>query len=132
MPVTHPTADALAERGLALLESGAAAQAASAFRAAIAADPQHVQAHYGLVRALRQARRLEGSIGAALALTVLTPHHRRAHTELAVSLRAAGHESQAKAAEARARFLQWKAELQFAPAGDPLTDQGVPHLESKQ
>ena len=35
------------------------AQAAQAFRAAIAADPAHVEAHHGLVRALRDAGRLE-------------------------------------------------------------------------
>lgn len=132
MPVTHPTADVLAERGLALLESGAAAQAARSFRAAIAADPQHVAAHYGLVRALRQAGRLEGSIGAALALTVLTPHDQRAHGELAASLRAAGHAREAEAAEARARVLQWKAELQSAPADEPVTDPGGADPESKQ
>lgn len=128
--VSDSSAEALFERGLSLLASGVAAQAAGAFRAAIAADPQHVQAHYGLVRSLREAGRLERSIAAALALTVLTPHDFRAHAELAVSLRAAGHTREAEAAEARARMLQWKNELESAPAGEPVASQGVSDPES--
>ncbi len=115
------TGDALAQRGFDLLAAGSAAEAATAFRAALASDPKHAMAHQGLVRALRDAGRLEQSIGAALALTVLTPYDPVAHTALAASLGAAGHLPEAEAAAARARVLTWKLELESAPAVDPAT-----------
>ena len=108
-------ADAQAERGIELLAAGDAAGAARAFRAAIAADDKHIEAHHGLVRALRDAGRLEQAIGAALALTVLSPSDPLAHTALSICLQQAGHIPEAEAAAARARLLEWKAELARSP-----------------
>lgn len=105
-------ADALVQRGHDLLGSGAPLDAARMFRAAIAADEGHVEAHHGLVRALREGGRLERSIGAALALTVLTPRDPRAHAALALSLRQAGNVREAETAAARARALEWKSALE--------------------
>jgi tetratricopeptide (TPR) repeat protein len=113
-----PTADAFSERGLELLAAGEPAQAAQAFRAAIDADPAHVEAHHGLVRALRDAGRLEQAIAAALALTALTPNDPLAHTALSVSLQHAGHIPQAEAAAARAKVLEWKLQLKNPPSAD--------------
>jgi Flp pilus assembly protein TadD len=113
-----PTADALSERGLELLAADEPAQAAKAFRAAIDADPAHVEAHHGLVRALRDAGRLEPAIAAALALTALTPNDPLAHTALSVSLQHAGHITQAEVAAARAKVLEWKLQLKTPPAAD--------------
>lgn len=120
--VTSPnasTADTLAQRGLDLLAAGAPAEAAQAFRAAIAADPAHVEAHHGLVRSLRDAGRLEESVAAALALTVLTPDDPLAHTALSISLQHAGHIPEAETAAGRARILEWKAQLQSPPEPHP-------------
>jgi Flp pilus assembly protein TadD len=114
----RPTADDLSERGLELLATGASSQAARAFRAAIEADPAHVEAHHGLVRALRDAGRLEPAIAAALALTALTPNDPLAHTALSVSLQHAGHIPQAEAAAARAKVLEWKLQLKNPPSAD--------------
>jgi Flp pilus assembly protein TadD len=114
-----PTADALCQRALELLAAGSPAEAAQAYRAAIDADPAHVEAHHGLVRALRDAGRLEPSIAAALALTTLTPSDPLAHTALSISLQHAGHIPQAEAAAARARVLEWKIQLQSPPDRDP-------------
>jgi tetratricopeptide (TPR) repeat protein len=111
-------AEALSQRGLALLAENKPAEAARAFRAAIAANGKHVEAHHGLVRALRDAGRLEESIGAALALTVLTPQDPLAHTALSISLQAAGHVPEAEAAAAKARILEWKIALQTPPDPD--------------
>jgi tetratricopeptide (TPR) repeat protein len=116
MPTEPHSADSLSDRGLELLAAGEPAQAAEAFRAAIDADPAHVEAHHGLVRALRDAGRLEQSIAAALALTVLTPNDPLAHTALSVSLQHAGHIPEAEAAATRAKVLEWKLELSN-PAG---------------
>jgi Flp pilus assembly protein TadD len=109
------SADSFCETALDLLAQGDAGGAARAFRAAIAADSGHVEAHHGLVRALRDAGQLNQSVAAAMALTVLTPDDPLAHTALSISLQAAGHVPQAEAAAARARILEWKAQLNAPP-----------------
>jgi Flp pilus assembly protein TadD len=109
------SADSHCEDGLELLAAGNPAAAAHAFRAAIAADSGHVEAHHGLVRALRDAGQLNQSVAAAMALTVLTPQDPLAHTALSISLQTAGHVPQAEAAAARARILEWKAQLNTPP-----------------
>jgi tetratricopeptide (TPR) repeat protein len=111
-------AETLSQRGLDQLAAGSAAEAVQSFRAAIAADPRHFEAHHGLIRALRDAGRLEQSIAAALALTALTPNDPLAHTALSISLQRAGHVPEAEAAAARARILEWKVQLQSPPAPD--------------
>ena len=111
-------AEALSQRGLNQLAEGSAAEAVQSFRAAIVADPGFYEAHHGLIRALRDVGRLEQSVAAALALTALTPNDPLAHTALSISLQEAGHVPEAEAAAARARILEWKAELQLPPAGE--------------
>jgi tetratricopeptide (TPR) repeat protein len=116
---TNPSqADTLSQRGVELLAAGSPDEAAHAFRAAIDADPAHVEAHHGLVRALRDAGKLEQSIAAALALTVLTPSDPLAHAALSISLQHAGHIPEAEAAAGRARILEWKIQLQSPPDGE--------------
>ena len=119
--VTHttaPTAQEFCQHAIDLLAAGSPAEAAEAFRAAIAVDSSNVEAHHGLVRALRDAGRLEQSVGAALALTALTPADPLAHTALSISLQHAGHVPEAETAAARARVLEWKIQLQSPPAQD--------------
>jgi Flp pilus assembly protein TadD len=108
-------ADSLSLRALDLLATGQPAEAAQAFQAAISADPAHVEAHHGLVRALRDAGQLDQSVAAALALTILTPTDPLAQTALSISLQQGGHIPQAEAAAARARILEWKQQLQSPP-----------------
>ncbi|HSZ17902.1 MAG TPA: tetratricopeptide repeat protein [Terracidiphilus sp.] len=108
----------MSQRGVELLADGRPADAAQAFRDAIAADPTYFEAHHGLVRALRDAGRLEQSVAAALALTALTPDDPLAHTALSISLQTAGHVPEAEAAAARARILEWKVQLQTPGDGD--------------
>ncbi len=125
------TAEELCQRGLDLLAAGSAEQAAEAFRAAIemysGTDSVHIEAHHGLVRALRDAGWLEQSVGAALALTTLTPADPLAHTALSISLQCAGHVPEAERAAARARVLEWKIQLQ-RPAGAPGESPSLPVL----
>ena len=111
-------AEKLSQQGLEELASGNAAMAAKCFRDAIAADPNCFEAHHGLIRALRDAGRLEQSVAAALALTALTPNDPLAHTALSISLQHAGHVPEAEAAAARARILEWKAELRSSAGED--------------
>jgi Flp pilus assembly protein TadD len=115
-----PTSESLSQRGLDLLAAGSPAEAAQAFRAAIAADAENIEAHHGLIRALRDAGQPNQAIGAALALTTLTPSDPLAHTALSICLQAAGHIPQAEAAAARARILEWKIQLQSPPTEDSL------------
>lgn len=114
-----PDSERLLNKGLDLLAAGSPAEAAESFRAAIAADETNFEAHHGLVRALRDAGRLEQSVGAALALTALTPHDPLAHTALSISLQTAGHVPEAEAAAARARVAEWKILLKTPPAEEP-------------
>jgi Flp pilus assembly protein TadD len=72
------------------------------------------------VRALRDAGKLEQAIGAALALTSLTPGDPLAHTALSIALQQAGHVPEAEAAAARARILEWKVHLQMPADEDSL------------
>jgi Flp pilus assembly protein TadD len=111
-------AEAFSQRGLDQLASGSAADAVQSFRAAMTIDPNHIEAHHGLIRALRDAGRVDQSIGAALALTALTPNDPLAHTALSISLQQAGHIPEAESSAARARILEWKAELQSSPDKD--------------
>jgi Flp pilus assembly protein TadD len=113
--MTQPSAQDSDAKGIDLLAAGRAGEAVDAFREAIAADPAHHEAHHGLVRALRDAGRLEQSIGAALALTALTPNDPLAHAALSISLQHAGHVPEAEAAAARARVLEWKIQLETPP-----------------
>jgi len=101
-----------------LLSTGDALEAAKKFREAIAHDSNCFEAHHGLVRALRDAGRLEQSVAAALALTVLTPDDPLAHTSLSISLQHAGHIPEAEAAAAKARILEWKLQLQSSLSVD--------------
>jgi Flp pilus assembly protein TadD len=113
-------AERLSQDGLDQLAAGSATEAVQSFRAAIAADPNYFEAHHGLIRALRDAGRVEQSVAAALALTALTPNDPLAHTALSISLQQGGHVPEAEAATARARILEWKAELQGADRPDHL------------
>jgi Flp pilus assembly protein TadD len=115
-----PTSESLCQRGADLLAEAKPAEAARAFRAAVAADPECIEAHHGLVRALRDAGRLEQSVAAAMALTVLTPADPLAHTALSISCQHAGLVPQAEAAATRARLLEWKMQLQTPPQEDSL------------
>lgn len=113
----------LALTGIDLLAEGDATGAAQAFREAIAANPEDLEAHHGLTRALCDAGQFEAAIAAAMALTKLTPDDPLAHTGLSIALQKAGHVPEAEAAAGRARILEWKQQLaQPAPNSDAKED----------
>ncbi len=115
-PTDVRAAELLSQRGRELLAAARPIEAAKAFRAAIASNEQYFDAHHGLVQALRDAGRLEQSIGAAIALTALNPYDPIAYTALSISLQRAGHKMEAEGAAARARTLQWSLELHTIPS----------------
>jgi hypothetical protein len=112
----------LSECGVQLLGAGNPAEAARAFRDAIAADFGHIEAHHGLIRALCDAEQFEAAVAAALALTVLTPLDPLAQTSLSIALQKAGHIPEAEAAAGRARILEWKQQL--AMPDSPVKEDG--------
>jgi tetratricopeptide (TPR) repeat protein len=114
------------ELGLDLLSAGVPAAAADAFRATIAADPAHHEAHHGLVRALRDSGELDEAVAAALELIAVTPEDPLAHTALSISLQCAGRVPEAEAAAARARVLEWKMQLAAPPEPDSLSRGSLP------
>jgi Flp pilus assembly protein TadD len=114
-PSDTEVAEAYSQRGLDLLAGGSPDEAVEAFRLAMTADPANIEAHHGMIRAMRDAGRVEQAIAASLALIALTPADPLAHTALSISLQAAGHIPEAEAAAARARVLEWKMQLQSPP-----------------
>jgi Flp pilus assembly protein TadD len=110
--------DALSQSGLDLLFVGDLTGAAQAFREAIQADPGHIEAHHGLIRALYDAEQFEGAVTAAQTLTMLTPNDPLAHTSLSIALQKAGRISEAESAAGRARILEWKQQLTAESATD--------------
>ena len=111
-PSNASDAEILSLHGLDLLASGSPAEAVKAFRSAIDADPANLEAHHGLVRALRDAGCFEQSVAAARALIALSPGDPLAYAALSISLQHAGHVPEAEAAASRARILEWKIQLQ--------------------
>lgn len=105
-----------------LLAAGSPDEAVEAFRLAMAADAANVEAHHGMIRAMRDGGRMEQAIAAALALIALTPGDPLAHTALSICLQVAGHIPEAEAAAARARVLEWKIQLQSPRSEDDEKD----------
>lgn len=108
-------AESLAQQGLEDLHSGNPAAAATSFAAAIAADPHHIDAHHGLVRALTDCGDFEAAVNAAQRLTQLTPDDPLAFAGLSIALQRAGRIPEAESAAGRARILEWKHQLSGAP-----------------
>jgi len=106
-------AEQLSQQGMNLLAEGLPIEAERAFRAAIAADAANYEAHHGLIRALRDAGRLEQSIGAALALTALTPM--TLCTYDAIYLVAIRRTIPKRSSIRAARVVEWKLQLKSPP-----------------
>ena len=112
------------EHALTRMAAADLAGAISGFRTALQTDPDNLEAHHGLVRALCDAGQPDAAVAVALVLTVLTPGDPLAHTALSIALQQAGQIPQAEAAAGRARILEWKQQLsanadQEAHAGIP-------------
>lgn len=112
---SHSLADQLFHQATDLLACGDAAAAADIFRNTLVADPEHIESHHGLIRALGDSGQLEEAISAAKSLTALTPDDPLAHTSLSIALQRAGYNPEAEAAAGRARILEWKQQLASGP-----------------
>ena len=115
MDSAESAAENLAQQGLEDLHAGDPAAAAKSFAAAIAADPNHIDAHHGLVRALTDSGQLDAAVTAAEALTRLTPDDPLAFAGLSIALQRANKIPEAESAAGRARILEWRHQLAGAP-----------------
>ncbi|HEX4319839.1 MAG TPA: tetratricopeptide repeat protein [Acidobacteriaceae bacterium] len=105
------SASKLSQRGVDLLAAGEPSGATQAFSDALASDPQHIESHHGLIRALCDAGNFDAAVEAAKALIALTPQDPLAHTSLSIALQQAGQIPEAESAAGRARILEWKQQL---------------------
>jgi len=104
-------ADQLSQNGMDLLYAEDARGAAQAFRDAIAADPGHIEARHGLIRALGDAAEFEAAVNAARELTSISSDDPLAFASLSIALQKTGRIPEAEAAAGRARILEWKQQL---------------------
>ena len=117
----------VAQHGMDLLAEDDASGAARAFREAIAVNPEHIEAHHGLIRALCDGEQFEAAVAAATALTALTPSDPLAQTSLSIALQRAGRIPEAEAAAGRARILEWKQQLAH-PATNSAAEEPAPFV----
>ena len=94
------------------LADGRAAEAVALFRAALAVNPDFLDARHGLIRALDTAGQIDEGIATALALIADEPNDVLAWTSLSILYQHAGRVPEAEAASAKAKILGWKLELQ--------------------
>jgi len=97
------------------LADGRAAEAVALFRAALAVNPDFLDARHGLIRALDTAGEISEGITTALALIVDEPDDVLAWTSLSILYQHAGRVPEAEAASAKAKILGWKLELKNTP-----------------
>jgi tetratricopeptide (TPR) repeat protein len=110
------TADDLYYDAIEHLAESRALEAVAAFRAALAARPDFLDARHGLILALDAAGRVDEGIAAALQLIADEPDDVLAYTSLSILYQHAGKVPEAEAASAKAKILGWKHELR---AGKP-------------
>ncbi len=93
------------------LAEGDPAEAASGFRATLAADPGFLDARHGLIRALQDSRAYEEALGEAQALAAQAPEDVLALTAISILYQHLGRIPEAEAAGTRAKLLGWKQQL---------------------
>ena len=106
------TADDLYYAAIEHLAEGRPAAAVDDFQAALALNPDYLDARHGLILALDAAGQLDQGIVAAQQLVAEQPDDVLAWTSLSILLQHAGRVPEAEAASARAKILGWKQELQ--------------------
>ena len=109
-----PTTDELYDRAIDLFGDGKLDEAIETYRAALAIDPDFVDAWHGLAMAYNEAGRHQDAIEAGKRLCELAPEDTLAHTSLSRFYQAAGMIPEAEAEGAKARMLDWKRQLREA------------------
>ncbi len=107
---------------LDLVAGGDPAAAAAGFRAALALDPDLLDAMHGLVRALQDAGDYDQAIAAATELIARDPEDPLAHTSLSILYQHQGMVPEAETEALKAKLLGWKLELRGSRVTHPSTE----------
>ena len=95
------------------LAAGDADRAAAGFEAALATDPQMLDAMHGLIRALQETGRYDDGISVARELAQLDPDDVLALTALSILYQHKGLIPEAEEAALKAKLLGWKQHLRL-------------------
>jgi tetratricopeptide (TPR) repeat protein len=114
-----PTKDELYDRAIDLFGEGKLEEAVQVYEAALAIDPEFVDAWHGLAMAYSELGQHERAIEAGERLCQLAPEDTLAHTSLSRFYQAAGKVPEAEAEGAKARMLDWKRQLKEAKEEKP-------------
>jgi tetratricopeptide (TPR) repeat protein len=106
-----PTKEELYDRAVDFVADGDLAQAVTAYREAVGADPSYSDAWEGLALALNQLGRHPEAIEAGRKLVELAPDEELAHTTLSRIYQAAGMIAEAEEEGGKARILSWRRQL---------------------
>jgi Flp pilus assembly protein TadD len=114
---TGHNAEALYDDALEKMAFGDAPAAIAGFRAALAADPQYLDAMHGLVRALEADNQFDAALETARRLIALAPEDVLAYTTLSILYQHMGRVPEAEAAALKAKVLGWKHQLRAQESG---------------
>jgi tetratricopeptide (TPR) repeat protein len=106
-----PTKEELYDQAVDHFADGNLEQAVITYRAALAIDPEYVDAWHGIAMAHNELGQHEEAITAGQRLCQLAPDDVLAHTSLSRFYQAAGKVPEAEAEGAKARMLDWKRQL---------------------
>jgi len=103
--------DRLFDAALDAMAHGDSSAAVDDFKRIIAADPTHIEAKHGLIRALEDAGRFDDALHTVKELIAADPDDVLAQTRLSMLYQHKGMIAEAEAAAAKAKILGWKQEL---------------------
>ena len=106
-----PTKDDLYDRAIDLVAEGKAEEAVTAYREALALDPNFTDAWTGLALALAELHRFEEAIEAGKKLVELEPDDPLSYTNLSRFYQQMGNVPEAEAWAAKARIADWKQQI---------------------
>lgn len=105
------TAEELYDQAVDCVADGKLDEAITGYRAAIEAAPDFADAWEGLSMALADQEQWEEAITAAKRVVELSPHEQLGYTNVSRIYQRAGNVPEAEAWAAKARVLDWKAQL---------------------
>jgi len=106
-----PSKEDLYDEAVDLFGDGKPAEAIARYEAALAIDPDFVDAWHGLAMAYSEMQQHDKAIAAGKKLCELAPDDVLAHTSLSRFYQAAGMIPEAEAEGAKARMLDWRRQL---------------------
>ena len=106
-----PTSEELYDEAVDCVADGRLEDAIARYRQAIDTDPQFADAWEGLSMALADQEMWDDAIAAAIKVTELNPNEQLGYTNVSRIYQRAGKIAEAEAWAAKARVLDWKAQL---------------------